>query len=176
MATAAQLAQAKMHLRLEQTFIDEDSYISDLIDAAIEQVENDTQHRFNVVEERLDLPCFHSEIKLPACPVQSIVSIEYIDAVGLVVPLTAYYFSNASTKAVIRPVYGESFPSVLAGYDSVVIKYMVGLTVWPKTITQAVLMLSGHWYANRETVVAGVSIAELPMAYKNLIQSYRVPY
>lgn len=40
-------------------------------------------------------------------------------------------------------------------------------------ITTAMLLIIGHWYANRESVVIGVSVAELPMAVHALISPYR---
>ena len=35
-------------------------------------------------------------------------------------------------------------------------------------------MMVGHWYDNRETVVLGMSVAELPMAVNALLARYRV--
>ena len=40
-------------------------------------------------------------------------------------------------------------------------------------IQQGALLLIGHWYANRESVVAGVSVAEMPMATKSLWMPHR---
>lgn len=40
-------------------------------------------------------------------------------------------------------------------------------------IRAAVLLMAGHLYANREDVVAGVSVAEMPMGSLYLLQPYR---
>ncbi len=40
-------------------------------------------------------------------------------------------------------------------------------------ITTAMLLLIGHWYANRESVVVGSITSELPMAVNSLILPYR---
>jgi hypothetical protein len=40
-------------------------------------------------------------------------------------------------------------------------------------ITTAMLLLIGHWYANRESVVVGTITSELPMAVEALIAPYR---
>lgn len=41
-------------------------------------------------------------------------------------------------------------------------------------ITAAMLLLIGHWYANRESVVVGTTTSsELPMAVESLISPYR---
>lgn len=42
-----------------------------------------------------------------------------------------------------------------------------------KAIEQGALLLIGHWYANRESVVVGVSVAEMPMATKSLWLPHR---
>ncbi len=40
-------------------------------------------------------------------------------------------------------------------------------------ITTAILLLIGHWYLNRESVVVGSISSELPMAVESLIGPYR---
>ncbi|MFI0472245.1 head-tail connector protein [Halomonas sp. HMF6819] len=40
-------------------------------------------------------------------------------------------------------------------------------------VTTAILLLIGHWYANRESVVVGVNASALPMAVSALIDPYR---
>lgn len=40
-------------------------------------------------------------------------------------------------------------------------------------ITTAMLLLIGHWYVNRESVVVGTITSEVPMAVKSLIVPYR---
>lgn len=41
-------------------------------------------------------------------------------------------------------------------------------------ITTAMLLLIGHWYANREAVVVGASPSAVPMAVESLLQPYRI--
>lgn len=36
-------------------------------------------------------------------------------------------------------------------------------------VKQAVLMLVAHWYANREAVAAGISVAEVPLGFERLL-------
>ncbi len=40
-------------------------------------------------------------------------------------------------------------------------------------IRSAILLITGHLYANREDVVVGAPVAELPMASRYLLQPYR---
>lgn len=41
-------------------------------------------------------------------------------------------------------------------------------------VRTAMLLLVGHWYANREAVVSGNTPAELPLAVEALLQPYRI--
>ncbi|MBF7956132.1 head-tail connector protein [Rahnella victoriana] len=41
-------------------------------------------------------------------------------------------------------------------------------------IRAAMLLLIGHWYANRESVVVGDNVVTLPLAVESLLQPYRV--
>lgn len=42
-----------------------------------------------------------------------------------------------------------------------------------KAVEQGARLLVGHWYANRETVVVGVSVAEVPLGTQALWKPYR---
>lgn len=47
-----------------------------------------------------------------------------------------------------------------------------GTTVLPAQLQQAVLMLAGHWYNQREAV-SGVQMAEVPYSVQALIKPFR---
>lgn len=44
----------------------------------------------------------------------------------------------------------------------------------PQGIKQAMLLLVGSWYENREATISGATIAEVPFAVDALIAPYRV--
>ena len=56
------------------------------------------------------------------------------------------------------PGYAEDADSILPGGD----------------VKAAMLLLIGHWYANRETVSGGQTVAEVPFAVEALLQPYRI--
>ena len=56
------------------------------------------------------------------------------------------------------PGYAEDEDSILLGDD----------------VKAAMLLLIGHWYANRETVSVGQTVAEVPFAVEALLQPYRI--
>ena len=41
-------------------------------------------------------------------------------------------------------------------------------------IKHAMLLLVGHWYANRESVVVGASVEKVPVAHEYLLYPYRI--
>ncbi|MFV9176011.1 head-tail connector protein [Serratia marcescens] len=41
-------------------------------------------------------------------------------------------------------------------------------------VKAAMLLLIGHWYANRETVSVGQTVSEVPFAVEALLQPYRI--
>lgn len=43
-------------------------------------------------------------------------------------------------------------------------------------IELAVLMMSAHWYENRETVVIGTITAEVPFSFKFILNPFRILY
>lgn len=56
------------------------------------------------------------------------------------------------------PGYAEDEDPILPGDD----------------VKAAMLLLIGHWYANRETVSVGQTVAEVPFAVEALLQPYRI--
>lgn len=48
-----------------------------------------------------------------------------------------------------------------------------GIVINP-AVQAALLLIAGHLYANREDVVAGVSVAQLPNGAQYLLQPYRI--
>ena len=52
--------------------------------------------------------------------------------------------------------------------------YEAGFTELPKALRQAMLLMIGHWYTNRETVITGSTTAvEVPLAARTLMNQYK---
>lgn len=43
----------------------------------------------------------------------------------------------------------------------------------PADLRQAILMLAAHWYANRETVLLGITSASTPYGFDDLVRPYK---
>lgn len=185
------IPQAKLHLRV--TGSAEDALISGLISAAREYVENYCQRALFTQTWQLTLdtfpyqvPAFASwfdayAVALPRPRLQSITSITYQDTTGTVQTLStsAYSVDPSSEPARIVPMNGMSwpYPGVL-NPGTVKITYKTGTygdgtdNTCPVSIQQAILLLIGHWYAQREAVSAG-PMMQVPLAVEALLSPYR---
>ncbi len=176
------LADAKLHLRVDHT--DEDDYITSLIAAARQYLEEQTWRALTTQTWRLWLSRWPSgrSILLPRPPLQSIVSVRYYDSDD-----TEYTFGTSDYAAAVRMtpgalvLTGASWPRVitLRGAEGVVVEYVAGYgdaDAVPSLLKHAVRMLVGHWYENRETVVigAGLTARPVPVAVPSIIEMFQV--
>lgn len=171
--------EAKLHVRQDDD--DDDDYIESLITAARIHVENWLGKKLITQTLILHLDNFESgsqEIRLPYGPVQSVDTITYLDSSGASAAYTTFRAALGEISRV-TPSYGLTWPTTQPVTDAVQIEYVTGYgdaDDVPKTIKQAMLLLIGHWYASRESVVIGTIVAELPMAVQSLLSAERVDW
>jgi len=178
------LTEAKAHLRVTST--DEDTLIDIIIKAARQSAESMTRRSLASQVFELSLDDFpEEEIVLPMPPVESITSIKYKDSDGVETTWDSskYVFYN-SEPAKIIPVYGEVFPSFTpypAG--AVKIRFTAGYKtsgtdislIIPEAIKQALLLLIGSFYENREDLLSKGHIPKsLPFGVDALLYPYRI--
>jgi len=180
-AEVLSLAEAKAHLRITDS--DNDTYIASLITAARQYAEGYTKRAIGTQTCALTLDSFPAEIDLPRCPVQSITSIYYINSDGDSTEFTSFQSDLSGTaSAKIKPSYDNSWPDTRAGYGAVTVTYQAGYgatgdspdTV-PAQLKQAMLLLIGSLYENRENEIVGAAISEVPFSVKCLLDLYRLP-
>lgn len=168
------LADAKKHLRVLGS--GDDGYITDLITSAREYAES--YHAKAYANKTITAVAGDLEgiFKLPVSPIINLTSVTYEDIDGDVHDVTDKYevdnFSYPSRlllKEAIRP------EKELKAFNAVTIVYTAGETPSMKT-KQAMLLLIGHWYENREEVIAGTSASTVPFAADALLQQERHPY
>lgn len=95
---------------------------------------------------------------------------------------TSYHVDAEAEPGRIVLKSGVSWPSVtLETANSVRVDYWAGygstatpVNVVPDEVKQAILLLTGHWYENRESVVVGTVQAEVAQSLKALLWSVRV--
>jgi uncharacterized phiE125 gp8 family phage protein len=177
------LDTAKAHLKVEDST--EDTLIGAYLSAAKAFVESGTSKFFEptaVVQVEDGFPRSSSgdkPIRLWTGPVDgAVVSIEYDDGNGDAQTLSSFRLVEGS-NAKILPAYGETWPATIGGQATVRVTYLAGYADGevPAALDQAVLMLTAHYYANREAVNSGPAAAavELPLAVDMLLAPFRTP-
>lgn len=159
------LTEAKAHLRVIGA--DEDTYITALIVAARQAAEHITGRALMAQTWELALDAFKAGISLPRPPLASITSIKYLNDAGALTTMdaSAYLLDDHSEPARLLPAYGATWPATRNQANAVLIRYVAGYAnaaAVPQEIKSWILLRIGLLYENRESVVAGVSIAELP--------------
>ena len=174
---AVTLAEAKAHLRVLDDA--EDSLIQAYLDAAVAWLDGPKGVLGQCIMTQtwtIRLVGWSDPVLLPVEPVQS-VAITYRDAAETAQTLSPLLYDVAQA-------FGASpalFPSLSMGWPGlgnatrwpVTVTVVAGRTVCPTDIRMAVLLMTGHWYQNREAVVAGTTVADLPMAVDALIAPFR---
>jgi uncharacterized phiE125 gp8 family phage protein len=161
--------------------VTEDTLLSALITAAREYCENFTGRALatQTIEAYLDdFPC-EDYIEIPKPPLQSVTSVKYKDSAGTETTMTVttqYIVDTDSDVGRIFLPYAVSWPSFTPyPKNAVIIRTVVGYyasNLIPASIKQAMLLLIGHWYANREAV--GQVSGPMEFSVKALLSQYRV--
>jgi uncharacterized phiE125 gp8 family phage protein len=170
------LQEAKEHLRVDGD--EENSLINSLIITARDFVEKRTGRA--LVTQKIELTLDEwpaNEIILPMPPVQSIDSIVYKDKNNIEHVLdSSGYFSDLDSEPA-RIVPNESWPSVeLYPVGAIKVRYTAGYDTAsvPTSLKQAMLLLIGTWYENREAVLVGNTANQIPFTVDALIWPYRM--
>lgn len=169
------LADAKAHLRTITGDTSEDSaIITPLIQAAREYCENITG-RALAAQTVKAYPDYWGLWRLPRPPLISVTSIKYYDEDNTEYTLAAVDYQ---VDAVDGQIHILTEPDVtLRDLNPIVVEYTCGYTTGnalPAAVRQAMLLLIGHWYMNRETVVAGATTSvEIDLTTRALLRQYK---
>lgn len=169
------LAEAKTHLRVDHD--DEDTHIDGLLLAARIHCEKVARRAFTTRTLRATVDGWPADgvIELAYPPLQSISSVEIRRADGTteVVNPVDYVVDTDSEPGRLFPALGASWPSAtLRQLAGLAIEYVAGYGTAadvPQTYKMAILLLVGHWFENREAVVAGATAASLEDALNALL-------
>lgn len=155
------LSDAKAHLRVDHN--DEDTLIDGLIAAARRYAEGYTRRALaaQVVDVFYDGFPACSPFDLPMPPVQSIDEVAYMapsDDEETTLEADTYVVDTDAQPARVGLAASASWPATDDRIKTVRIRLTVGPGEGegiPETIRQAMLLLIGHWYENREEVTLG---------------------
>lgn len=105
-------------------------------------------------------------------PLQEVTAIKYIDAQGesQTVPPDTYRVDAAIQPGRVTLKPGQSWPTT----SDITVEFIAGTDQAPPMLKQAVLMLAGHWYANREAT-SDRRVNEVPFALQTIIDMHSFP-
>ena len=162
------LEAVKEHLRI--SFSDEDNFLTSLITKVREYVEIYLNQSLAVKQYELildDLP--EDGFNLPFTPIISIDTMQYgFDEEEERIDI-GYRYSSSSN----RLFFDSSVIRISEPLDAFRCVFTAGMNKIPKRIEQAILMMIGYWYENREEVLINVNFVRLPYGAKMLLDLER---
>lgn len=175
------VSEAKAHCRVDIST--DDTYITALITAATEAVQTRTGRQLVNATFRAawdTLPA-SGEFPLMREPVSAVSSVKYYDADETQQTLddTEYWVDLESTPP--RVVLRDGFPSLYGWRPGLIqIVFVAGYgasgSSVPAALKQAVMLLVGHWYENREANITNGYARELPDGVKMLCDMHKVAW
>src|SRR5262245_10859969 len=165
---------------------DEDATLTFYIQAArqhLEGMNGGLGRAFITQQWRLSLDCFPASgaIALPLPPLQSVQSVTYIDGGGVEQPWapSLYQVDPFSPPCPLFPAFGGYYPVARYVPNAVTITFTAGYGDEPEDVPAplrlAVRALVAHYYENREPVLVGSSMEELPMHVQALVLPFWIP-
>ena len=172
------LAQAKGHVNLipDEPHPD-DEMLTGFITAARQAAELYTGRIYTSATREWLVEGFWARMPFPGAPVGQVVSVRYYDTDGVLQTLSPSQFRlypHSDHPELIVKLSG--LPALLDGPGSVVISFTGGhgpSNPVPALAIAAMKLTIGHLYANREDVVVGASVADLPTGARALLWPYR---
>lgn len=176
------VAEAKAHLRVDTS--DDDTYIGTLVTAARQWVEEYLDRSLVNTQWTMRLDSFPYEIELPRPPIATsgtttAVSVTYTLGSEATATLStaSYRVDRNSTPGVVRQLRSGTWPANLDDYNAVTVTWWAGYgasgSSVPAAIRHAILMLVGHWYEFRSSVLTGSISKEIEFGVKALLDSQR---
>lgn len=178
--TLVTLAEAKRHCRVDAA--DEDLTIAALVNSAVAYLDGYSGILGRALLTQTwqqDFGAFDDVMRLPVGNLLGVTSVTYYDVNNAQQTLSASVYSALSDglgPCIVR-AYNKVWPDTYSRPDAVRVTWTAGYGAAaanvPPPIRQAVLLLVGHWYANREAVTTDTSSAELPLGVAALLAPYR---
>lgn len=179
------LAEAKAQCRVDVS--DDDTLLTSLITSARQFVETFTHRALAPQTWDLKLDAFPCDgvIWLPSPPVTAVGSVTYVDGNGdtQTLTVTTDYTTDlpagpTAQRARVVPAYGHTWPTPRGVPNAVTVRFTAGYTssgvnLVPEAVKQAMKLLIGHWYKNRESVIVGTIAGPLEQTLDALLWPYK---
>lgn len=166
------LDEAKDHLRVEH--FDDDTLIQRLVDTAIAYVDARGVLARAMISQTWAQTGYgwSGRVDLTLTPVQSLSAVKYFDTDNAeqTATLSDFRLIGGALNSYVEPV--GSWPQTFDRPDALKLEYVAGYgdaaSDVPETIRNAILMLAGHWYENREAF-SEMTPKSVPMGFEALI-------
>ncbi|MBB4185829.1 putative phiE125 gp8 family phage protein [Sinorhizobium terangae] len=169
---------AKLKSRLRIDVADDDEMLGDMLKGAIARIDGPNGIGVAMLKQtwRKSMDCFPSCIMLPGAPIKGVTSITYVNNDGVTQTLAADKYRVDLNKEPVRvePAYGLSWPSSRDVIGAVTVEYEVGENSAADVhadLIDAVCLIVGHRYANREAVSEDAAHA-LPLGVEWILQEH----
>lgn len=176
------LSEAKLFLKVDTS--DDDALIGTIISSAREYVENFTGYQLlsATYTQYLDkFPNKNTAIELLMNPVSAVTHVKYYDSDNT---LQTWNTSNYDTDLKGKPARitlanDATFPTVYDRTNAVEIKFVAGYastsaTGFPKQLLNAMYLIIGHLYENRQDVIVGSIVTEMRKGADSILRQYRI--
>jgi len=181
--TPVTLAEVKAHCRV--TFSDDDTALGIYLASAVATAEQFLQRKLITQTWKMFLDCWPSQITTLYGDLQSVTHVKYTDIDGTTATMsnTLYDVDINSVPGRIVLKYGQSWPSAtLNSVNPIEVQFVTGYGAEtanvPEDIRNALLILTAHFYENREQYLVSASgsfsVTEIPFSVKTLLSPYRV--
>lgn len=154
-ALAVNLDEAKDHLRV--THDEENFLIQRCIRAAIGYAENRLSMKLMSQTWDYFMDSFPvGNILLPYPPLSSVTTIKYYDSDNEQQPVSTSDYRVDAVSLPARIEYASSWPTSYAKFNAVEVRFVCGYAtkgVIPQNIINALFLLVGHFYENRQTIM-----------------------
>lgn len=169
------LADLKRHLRVDVA--DDDDLILELIGVAQEVVEAETDFVLTPRDVVATFDCFDQCMRIAAWPITAVSEVAYVapDGTAALVSDAGFSLINSSRPAVLQAAAGSTLPCAAPRRGSINVILQAGYASpddVPKRVKQAIRLLVGHFYVNREAVVVDIRAVavQLPLAVDLLLR------
>lgn len=161
----------------------DDAMMEGLIAAAVDMIDGDGLLGRALITQTWAqwVPQSPGYVRLSMGPFQSLVSVEYYDAAGVLrqADVDDYEIRLSGDFVYVAPKDNAAWPTADDRLDAIKITYVAGFgdtaADVPQSIRHAILMLVAHWYNHREAST-DLNLKEVPFAVESLLNRHRVAW
>lgn len=176
------LSEVKAHCRVEHN--DDDTLIARLIQTAVDFTDVNGILGKAMISQTWGewIAPNPSTVLLSLGEVQSVSAIKFYDTDNALQTATLSDFFVLGTKGrtIIRPKPSKAWPTTFDRDDAIKIEYVIGFggspSDVPQTVRHALMVLTAHWYENRENSITGTTIKTLPYGFDDLMDYERTSW